>query len=70
MSLMVIYPVPRNLRAFAAERGRLTLADTEYPVMQTMSVQEMLTKGERPKLPPVDPRSIVGSTQTRMVMGG
>ena len=70
MSLMVsLYPVPRNLRSFAAEQGRVTLADTEYPVMQTMSVQEMLTKGERPTLPPVDPRSIVGSTQTRMVMG-
>lgn len=68
MSLMVsLNPPPRNLRAFAAEQGWVTL-DDEYPVMQALSVEEMLRYGERPKLPPVDPRSLVGSTQTRMVV--
>ena len=35
--------------------------------MQALSVEEMLLNGDRPKLPPVDPRSLVGDTQTRMV---
>ena len=71
MSLMVsLYPPASNLRTFAAEQGRVELHGVDYPVMQTLSVEEMLTKGERPKLPPVDPRSLVGNTQTRMVMGG
>ena len=68
MSLMVsLYEPPRNLRTFAAEQGRVELHGDDYPVMQALSVQEMLTNGERPKLPPVDPRSLVGNTQTRMV---
>ena len=71
MSLMVsLYPPTSNLRTFAAEQGRVELHGVDYPVMQALSVEEMLTKGERPKLPPVDPRSLVGNTQTRMVMGG
>ena len=69
MSLMVsLYEPPRNLRTFADQQGRVTLGDTDYPVMQALSVEEMLTKGERPKLPPVDPRALVGNTQTRMAM--
>ena len=71
MSLMVsLYPPPHNLRTFAAEQGRVALNGEDYPMMQALSVKGMLTKGERPKLPPVDPRSLVGSTQTRMVIGG
>ena len=71
MSIMVsLYPPPYNLRTFAAEQGRVELHGVDYPVMQTLSVEDMLTKGDRPKLPPVDPRSLVGNTQTRMVMGG
>ena len=69
MSLMVsLYEPPRNLRTFAAEQGRVELHGDDYPVMQALSVEEMLTNGERPKLPPVDPRSLVGNTQTRMVI--
>ncbi len=74
MSLMVsLYPPANNLRTFAAEQGRVTLdagADgvSDYPVMQVLSVQEMLTKGELPKLPPPDPRSLVGNSQTRLVI--
>ena len=69
MSLMVsLYPPPNNLRTFAAQQGRVQLHGEDYPVMQILSVQEMLTRGEEPKLPPVDPRSLVGSTQTRMVI--
>ena len=75
MSIMVsLYPPPNNLRTFAAEQGRVMLdagpgGKTDYPVMQVLSVQEMLTKGERPKLPPPDPRSLIGDSQTRMVVG-
>ena len=75
MSVMVtLYPVPRSLRLFAAEQGRIQLPDSstgplvDYPRMQVLSVQEMLTRGDRPKLPPADPRSLVGNTQTRMVL--
>jgi hypothetical protein len=32
------------------------------------SVKEILRHGERPKLPPVDPRSLVGDTQDKMLM--
>ena len=56
MSLMVsLYPPPRNLRVFATEQGRIPLNGDDYPIMQVLSVEEMLTAGERPKLPPVDP---------------
>jgi hypothetical protein len=71
MSLMVsLYPPGNNLRVFAAQQGHVTIVTTEegpveYPVMQVLSVQEILQKGERPKLPPIDPRSLVGNTQTR-----
>ena len=69
MSLMVsLYEPPRNLRTFAAQQGRVVLHGEEYPVMQVLSVEEMLTREERPKLPPVDPRSLVGDTQTRLAM--
>ena len=69
MSLMVsLYPPTRNLRTFAASLGRVELQGEDYPVMQALSVEEMLTSGERPSLPPVDPRSLVGNTQTRMAM--
>ena len=37
--------------------------------MQVLSVGEMLRHGEHPKLPPVDPRSLVGDTQDRMLLG-
>ena len=75
MSIMVsLYPPPRALRVFAAEQGRVTITTQEegavdYPRMQVLSVEEMLRHGERPKLPPVDPRSLVGDTQDRMLMG-
>ncbi len=69
MSLMVsLYPPAHNLRAFAAQQGRVPLHGDDYPVMQALSVEEMLIKGERPKLPPVDPRALVGNTQSRLVM--
>ena len=74
MSIMVsLYPPSESLRAFAAAQGRVTLATqdagvVEYPRMQVLSVQEMLLHGERPKLPPVDPRSLVGDTQDKMVI--
>ena len=69
MSLMVtLYPPRENLRLFAAQQGRVTLRGEEYPRLQVLSVQEMLTKQERPKLPPVDPRYFVGDTQTRFAM--
>ena len=74
MSIMVsLYPPPESLRVFAAEQGRVTITTQEegavdYPVMQALSVEEMLRHGERPKLPPVDPRSLVGDTQDRMLI--
>ena len=75
MSIMVsLYPPPRALRVFAAEQGRVTITTqqegaVDYPRMQVLSVEEMLRHGERPKLPPVDPRSLVGDTQDRMLLG-
>ena len=74
MSLMVsLYPPTDSLRAFAARQGRVTLTTLdggaqEYPVMQALSVQEMLQHDERPKLPPVDPRSLVGDTQDKLLL--
>lgn len=74
MSIMVsLYPPPESLRVFAAEQGRVTLTTheggpEEYPRMQVLSVEEMLRHGERPKLPPVDPRSLVGDTQDKMLI--
>ena len=73
MSIMVsLYPPPESLRVFAAEQGRVTLTTdegaAEYPRMQVLSVEEMLRHGERPKLPPVDPRSLVGDTQDKMLI--
>ncbi len=74
MSIMVsLYPPPKSLRVFAAEQGRVTLTTDEggavsYPRMQALSVEEMLRHGERPKLPPVDPRSLVGDTQDKMLI--
>ena len=74
MSIMVsLYPPPESLRVFAVEQGRVTLTtnedgSVEYPRMQVLSVEEMLRHGERPKLPPVDPRSLVGDTQDKMLM--
>ena len=74
MSIMVsLYPPPESLRVFAAEQGRVTLTTREdgavdYPRMQALSVEEMLRHGERPKLPPVDPRSLVGDTQDKMLI--
>ena len=75
MSLMVsLYPPPESVRVFAARQGRVTLhtrdgGRQEYPVMQALSVQEMLQRDTRPALPPVDPRALVGDTQDRMVLG-
>ena len=69
MSLMVtLYPPRENLRVFARQQGDVTLRGERYPKMQVLSVQEMLTKQARPKLPPVDPRYLVGDTQTRFAM--
>ena len=74
MSIMVsLYPPPESLRVFAAEQGRVTVTTNEegrveYPRMQVLSVEEMLRHGERPKLPPVDPRSLVGDTQDKMLI--
>ena len=75
MSLLIsLYPPPDSLRVFAAAQGRVTITTreagaVEYPVMQAISVQEMLQREERPALPPVDPRSLVGDTQDRMLIG-
>ncbi len=74
MSIMVsLYPPNESLRVFAAEQGRVTITTqeegaVEYPRMQVLSVQEMLLHGERPKLPPVDPRSLVGDTQSKILI--
>ena len=69
MSLMVtLYPPNEPLRVFARQQGNVTLRGERYPKMQVLSVQEMLTKQVRPKLPPVDPRYFVGDTQTRFAM--
>ena len=69
MSLMVtLYPPRESLRVFATQQGQVWLRGERYPKMQILSVQEMLTQEERPKLPPVDPRYFVGDTQTRFAM--
>ena len=69
MSLMVtLYPPSDNLRTYATKQGQVTLRGERYPRMQVLSVQEMLTKQARPKLPPVDPRYFVGDTQTRLAV--
>ena len=69
MSLMVtLYPPNESLRVYARQQGDVTLRGERYPRMQVLSVQEMLTKRARPKLPPVDPRYFVGNTQTRMTI--
>ena len=69
MSLMVtLYPPSDTLRVYAAQQGQVTLRGEKYPKMQVLSVQEMLTKQTRPKLPPVDPRYFVGDTQTRLAV--
>ena len=74
MSLMVSLYSPSNaLRTFAAQQGRVTISTldegaVDYPVMQVLSVQDMLLHDERPKLPPVDPRSLVGDTQDKMLI--
>ena len=58
---------------YAAEQGRVMLTTNEdgaveYLRMQVLSVEEMLRHGERPKLPLVDPRSLVGETQDKMLI--
>ena len=69
MTIMVtLYPPSEPLRVFARQQGDVTLRGERYPKMQVLSVQEMLTKQSRPKLPPVDPRYFVGDTQTRFAM--
>ena len=69
MSLMItLYPSTEALRVYASQQGKVTLRGEEYPKMQVFSVQEMLTKQVRPKLPPVDPRYFVGNTQTRLAV--
>ena len=74
MSIMVsLYEPPDALRLFAEQQGKVTLTTSgvgavDYPVMQVLSVEEMLLHGTRPKLPPVDPRSLVGDTQDRMIV--
>ena len=44
------------------------LGEDEYPKMQVFSIEEMLTKEERPKLPPVHPRALLGKTQSNVVI--
>ena len=69
MSLMVtLYPPNNALRVYALQQGQVELRGDGYPKMQVLSVQEMLTKQVRPKLPPVDPRYFVGDTQTRLAV--
>ena len=69
MALMVtLYPPNEGLRAFAAQQGQVTLRGVRYPKMQILSVQEMLLNAERPRLPPPDPCSLVGDTQTRFAI--
>ncbi len=69
MSVMItLYPPRESLRVYATQQGRVTVRGEDYPVMQVLSVQEMLTKRVRPKLPPVDPRYIVGDTNTRLAL--
>ena len=69
MSLMVtLYPPNNALRVYALQQGQVTLRGDGYPKMQVLSVQDMLTKQVRPKLPPVDPRYFVGDTQTRLAV--
>ena len=74
MSIMVsLYPPPESVRVFAARQGRVELhtrdaGRQEYPVMQALSVQEMLQRDARPALPPVDPRALVGDTQDKMLL--
>ncbi len=65
---ITLYPPREALRTYAVQQGRVTLRGEEYPKMQVLSVQEMLTKNARPKLPPVDPRYFVGDTQTRLTI--
>ena len=57
MSIMVtLYPSSKKLREYAQAQGTVTVMDGEterrYPRMQLLSVQEMLTTGEEPALPP------------------
>ncbi len=69
MSLMVtLYPPREALRVYPRQQGDVTLRGERYPRMQVLSVQEMLTKQARPKLPPVDPRYFVGDTQNRFAI--
>ena len=74
MSVMVgLYAPSESLRTFAAQQGQVSITTAEsgavdYPVMQVLSVEEMLVRDERPKLPPADPLSLVGNTQNKMVM--
>ncbi len=72
MSMMVsLYPPSSSLRTYAAAQGTVKIrtrenGEQEYARMQARSVKEMIEKDDRPLLPPVDPRSLVGDTQTRM----
>ena len=60
----------------AGVRGGAGPGDADYargrhsgvPAYEVLSVEEMLRHGERPKLPPVDPRSLVGDTQDKMLI--
>lgn len=57
MSIMVtLYPSSKKLQEYARAQGTVTVMDGEterrYPRMQLLSVQEMLTAGEEPALPP------------------
>lgn len=64
--MVTLCPPSEGLRVFAAQQGQVTMRGEIYPRMQVLSVQEMLTKYERPKLPLGDPRYFVGDTQTRL----
>jgi hypothetical protein len=69
MSLMVtLYPPREPLRVFAAQQGHINLRGERYPRMQVLSVQEMLTKNARPKLPEPNITTYVGEDNTRMAL--
>ena len=49
-------------------RGDVILKGVPCPVMPVLSVQEMLVRGGRPKLLPVDSRVLVRNNQTRILL--
>ena len=51
MALMVtLYPPREPLKVYAAQQGQVTLQEGEYPRLQVLSVQEMLTQEGAPEV--------------------